>query len=64
MFSRLFCALLLLCAALNGGRAGLLISVSAKERERSGFGCSAGTTGTDVAGVVVAVGEDFDGCLG
>ena len=38
--------------------------VSAKERERSGFGCSAGTSGTDVAGVVVAVGEDCDGWLG
>ena len=70
MFSRLFCALPL-CSALNGGRAGLLISLFATRvlcitlyENVSGYGCSAGTIGTDVAGVVVTVGEGCDGWLG
>ena len=59
------------CSALNGGRAGLLISLFATRvlcitlyENVSGYGCSAGTIGTDVAGVVVTVGEDCDGWLG
>ena len=36
------------------------VNVDLVEPICEGFGCSVGTIGTDMAGVVVAVGEDYD----